>query len=359
MADHTKIEWTDATWNPIVGCQVVSAGCKNCYAMKLAGGRMRNHPTRAGLTQDTKAGPVWNGQVRLNMAEMFKPQSWTRPRRIFVCAHADLFYEAVPEAWIDQVFAIMALSPQHTFQVLTKRPERMRNYVSSADTVRRVYDLVCDLVVDQVAKVVLIAPGTDPAAAPQGTRVHLDAWPLPNVWKGVSVEDQSAADERIPFLLDTLAAIRWISAEPLLGPLNIEPWTCRHCMGRRWVDDEGWSPPYPEFGWVERAPREGLIPCASCNLGGWDVEVAPCRPCLDWAVVGGESGSAARPMQAEWARDLRDQCVATSTPFLFKQWGEFRPTSDARGPYMMRVGKKAAGRQLDGVTWDQYPGVLG
>ncbi len=129
MADRTKIEWTDATWNPITGCSVVSPGCTNCYAMKLAGGRLRGHPSRKGLTIPSKAGPVWTGEVRLNEEWLDQPLRWRKPRSIFVCAHGDLFNENVPDEWIDQVYGVMALCPQHTFQVLTKRPERMREYI--------------------------------------------------------------------------------------------------------------------------------------------------------------------------------------------------------------------------------------
>jgi len=128
MSDGTKIEWTDATWNPITGCSIVSPGCTNCYAMRLAGTRMKHHPTRIGLTVDSKAEPVWNGQVRFNEQALDHPLRWRRPRRIFVCAHGDLFHESVPDEWIDQVFAVMALAPQHTFQVLTKRAKRMREW---------------------------------------------------------------------------------------------------------------------------------------------------------------------------------------------------------------------------------------
>lgn len=138
MSDGTNIEWTDATWNPITGCAVVSPGCTNCYAMKLAGTRLRHHPSRAGLTRDSKAGPVWTGEVRLNEQWLTQPLQWRRPRKIFVCAHGDLFAENVPDAWIDRVFAVMALCPQHTFQVLTKRSKRMREYCSDPATPFRV-----------------------------------------------------------------------------------------------------------------------------------------------------------------------------------------------------------------------------
>ncbi|TPI10283.1 DUF5131 family protein [Mesorhizobium sp. B4-1-1] len=133
MSDGTSIEWTDATWNPITGCQIKSPGCKRCYAMKLAGTRMKHHWSRQGLTVDTKAGPVWNGAVRFNQPWLTQPLQWTKPRMIFVCAHSDLFYEEVPDEWIDQIFAVMAASPRHIFQVLTKRPERMRDYVFAQD----------------------------------------------------------------------------------------------------------------------------------------------------------------------------------------------------------------------------------
>ena len=137
MAQDSKIEWTDATWNPITGCSVVSPGCTNCYAMGLAGTRLKNLPSRIGLTRESKAGPVWNGQVRLNAEWLDQPLRWKRPRKIFVCAHGDLFAEAVPDEWIDRVFAVMALAPQHTFQVLTKRSAPMigRTYLERGQPV--------------------------------------------------------------------------------------------------------------------------------------------------------------------------------------------------------------------------------
>lgn len=335
MADHTHIEWTDATWNPITGCSVVSAGCKHCYAMKLAGTRLQHHPSRAGLTIDTKAGPVWTGEVRFNPEWLDQPLRWLRPRRIFVCAHGDLFHEAVPFDWIDRVFAVMALSPQHTFQVLTKRPERMREYLED----------------------VVVRNGIGGADFPEDTPIpKFTAFPLANVWLGVSVEDQAAADERIPLLLQCPAAVRWISVEPLLGAVE---------LGRYFWD-------------ITLDPR-GLVPCA--------VHQANERGLLHWIVAGGESGTGARPMHPDWARSLRDQCVAAGVPFLFKQWGGWIETDAVpggdlggdmrrdqvrivkgqgerdghfeRGDVLMRmVSKKAAGRLLDGVQHDGYPAVL-
>ena len=132
MAEHSTIEWTDATWNPITGCSVISPGCKNCYAMKLAGGRLQHHPSRAGLTQPSAAGPVWNGLVRFNMEWLEQPLHWKRPRDVFVCAHGDLFHESVPDQWIADVFGVMHAASWHTFQVLTKRAARMRALLNSA-----------------------------------------------------------------------------------------------------------------------------------------------------------------------------------------------------------------------------------
>jgi protein gp37 len=332
MADGTKIEWTDATWNPITGCSVVSPGCTNCYAMKLAGTRLRNHPSRSGLTTETKAGPVWTGEVRFNEKALQEPLKWSRPRMIFVVAHGDLFSDQVPDEWIDQIFAIMALCPQHTFQVLTKRPERMRHYLSSPSTARRVFDLVCDMVINEQINVILIAHPDHEKIAPPGKRVRLGQWPLQNVWLGVSVEDQKRADERIPDLLATPAAIRWVSAEPLLGPINL----------RR----------------IRIAPDhhtmiDALDGYAMVDTPGRERE----RAMLEWVVAGGESGPSARPSQPEWFRSLRDQCAAGHIPFLFKQWGNHRPCSDANGPYMLRCSKTEAGRHLDGQLHDGFPEV--
>ncbi|MGH7018951.1 MAG: DUF5131 family protein, partial [Brevundimonas sp.] len=213
MADNTHIEWTDATWNVVTGCSIVSPGCTNCYAMKLAGTRLRDHPSRKGLTVDSKAGPVWNGQVRFNADWLTQPLRWTKPRKIFVCAHGDLFHEGVTDDQLDQVFAVMALCPQHVFQVLTKRPERMRDYVQAfCKAERHVFGAARDL-----------RPGCDlDSILPEvehGEPFRMA--PLPNVWLGVSVEDQTRAEQRIPALLETPAAVRWISAEPLLSPVDL------------------------------------------------------------------------------------------------------------------------------------------
>jgi len=310
MSDGTKIEWTDATWNPITGCSVVSAGCKHCYAMKLAGTRMRNEPSRAGLTVDTAAGPVWNGQVRFNRQWLEQPLRWSRPRRIFVCAHGDLFHENVPYKWIDEVFGIMSMAPQHTFQVLTKRPQRMAD---------------------------LLPKLAGRHAPSDGSR-----WPLPNVWLGVSVENQATADERIPYLLRTPAAVRFLSCEPLLGDLRL--WK----LGVLDFDEDSVG--------AEVYPLSGTRAIPDCDWKGTRI---------DWVIAGGESGPHARPMHPDWARSLRDQCADSGVPFFFKQWGEFVSVSEVEGPgrhhqfddgaTVRRTGKKLAGRTLDGVEHNAMP----
>ena len=205
MADHTKIEWTDATWSPITGCTIVDAGCTNCYAMQLAGTRLKHHPSRAGLTRETGGRPKWTGEVRFNKQWLDQPLRWRRPRMIFVAAHGDLFHESVPYEWIDRVFAVMALAQQHTFQVLTKRPDRAARYLNSLYAGQR-----------GVASSGLEIRGS--LTAPMLVKNAIfDGFK--NVWLGTSASDQASADLRIPQLLDCPAAVRFVSAEPLLGPL--------------------------------------------------------------------------------------------------------------------------------------------
>lgn len=359
MADNTKIEWTDATWNPITGCNVVSPGCTNCYAMKLAGTRLAHHPSRAGLTIDTKAGPVWNGKLRFNSDWLSQPIFWKRPRRIFVCAHGDLFAEGVEDAWLDQIFGVMACSPQHIFQVLTKRPERMRDYLTTQMLEHR-------LAAAQAA-FPLPSPGFWP---------HL---PLPNVWLGVSVEDQARADGRIPALLDTPAAIRWVSAEPLLGPVDLD------CIKIPGVVSPLDSLRCEAYADIKNGRHAGQRMYCGMKYG--------CGRGIDWIVAGGESGNGARPMHPNWARSLRDQCEAANVPFFFKQWGEWAPQAGAVDGWVLgddpevsrfdhrdwedghwgepyrpawcddveddtvsRIGKRNAGRSLDGIEHNAMPG---
>lgn len=366
MADHTKIEWTDATWNPITGCSVVSPGCTNCYAMRLAGTRLKHHPSRTGLTRDTNArgaevegrqgskkiNPVWTGEVRFNEQWLDQPLRWTRPRMIFVCAHGDLFAEGVPDEWIDRVFAVMALCPQHTFQVLTKRPERMRQYLSMARA-NPVGLEALEITLQEHSRDRNSTVGA--GCKLKGDIPHLAVWPLPNVWLGVSVEDQRRADERVPILLETPAAVRWVSAEPLLGPIDFE--TAWH--GESALASECWG----DCAWCDK----GLTPLHNCHRGRQsDEALHKGRSGLDWIVAGGESGPGARPMHPDWVRSIREQCADAGVPFLFKQWGQWATAKGQPGHMkvghvfedgyqMIRLKKKAAGRLLDGVEHNGYP----
>lgn len=299
MADKTGIEWTDATWNPVVGCTPVSSGCDNCYAAREASGRLAHLDLYAGLAKDGE----FTGEVRLVPERLDQPRHWTRPRRIFVNSMSDLFHPKVPIDFIREVFDVMASCPQHTFQVLTKRPHRMARFTWA---------------------------------------YYRDATgPAPNIWLGTSIENADNLWRCRP-LASTFAAVHFLSLEPLLGPLE------------------------------------------DLKLDG-----------IDWVIVGGESGPNARPMCPVWATDIRDRCQEQHIPFLFKQWGEWgfkagrdhywshRVYADGRvlprrsaeelgalfdrdfGGFVVdlleewygmgKIGKKSAGRELDGRTWDEYP----
>jgi protein gp37 len=356
MSDKSRIEWTDATWNPVTGCTKVSPGCANCYAERFAE-RFRGIPGH-----HYEHG--FDLQLRPEMLD--QPFHWAKPRHIFVCSMADLFHKDVPDEFIDQVFAVMALAPRHTFQVLTKRPERMAEYVSGAYArVRAVVDEpspVRRAYLDSLPRY-----AREEAIKQWWTNLPAEQWPLPNVWVGTSVENQRVAFDRVSALLQTPGNVRFISAEPLLGPLDLEgffyavgpstagPFT--DAIGRRRL----------EFGYG--------------GIGGQMITAVPTHD-IAWLIVGGESGPGARPMHPDWARSLRDQATEAGVAFLFKQWGEFvhvMPAEDRREPNlfvsdtghvgtkeqaldlgwsaqgMWRVGKKAAGRELDGRTWDEYP----
>lgn len=333
MAEKSTIEWTDATWNPITGCTLVDEGCRNCYAADLAASRLSSHPSRAGLARRNAAGvSAFTGEVRFNEQWLDQPLHWRRPRMIFVCAHGDLFHEAVPNEWIDRVFAVMALAPQHTFQVLTKRPERARKYLSR---IRGNEDRCRDIIEAARKSGGLI--GDMPKL-----RDSLAYFPLPNVWLGTSASDQTSADKRVPELLAVPAAVRFLSAEPLLGPMDL------------------------------RFLQPGEPPVEIDAVNGTHGVLRPHQgrsAALDWVIAGGESGRRARPMHPDWARGLRDQCVAARVPFFFKQWGEYAPypkSAAGRDQFsdhsfgvevvaMFKTGKKISGRLLDGREWSQMP----
>lgn len=339
MASKTSIEWAGFSWNPIVGCSVHTPGCKRCYAMIMAARieRMGTAPHYAGTTMLTKAGPVWTGKMAQAPDNiLFEPLRRQKTTTWFVNSMSDLFHEAVPDEWIDRVFAVMALTPQHTYQVLTKRSDRMRAYLTDQAAPRRVYDLLCEMVLAMEIQVILIAHPGHELHAPPGRRVHLGVWPLANVWLGVSAEDQRRADERIPDLLATPAAIRFVSAEPLLGPIDFRQWQHDYGCGCGWGGDSPLD--YcNNCGWRGRARGEiGVAKCPDCSELIADFNACPecdghdgdgmsfgpnSKPALDWIIVGGESGTGAREMEDAWAEGILAQCSAAGTSFFMKQMG--------------------------------------
>jgi protein gp37 len=244
---ETSIEWTDATWNPIAGCTVMSAGCTNCYAMRMAArlDAMGLEKYR-GLTRKSGNRYVWTGRVSLDEAALTVPLGWSKPRKVFVNSMSDLFQESVPVSFVERIWDIMARTPRHTYQILTKRPDRMADALTSD-----VFAL------------------------------------LPNVWLGTSVEDSSVLS-RLDDLRRVPAAVRFVSFEPLIG----------------------------------------------------SVAAAELRE-IDWAIVGGESGPRARPMDEAWVGEIKELCDSSGTAFFFKQWGGRN--------------KKVTGRTYRGRTWDALP----
>lgn len=357
MADRTAIEWTDATWNPIRGCSRVSAGCLNCYAERVAVRFCGAGQPYEGLIHPTTGS--WNGRIRLVPEVLGQPWCWVRPRRIFVNSMSDLFHESIPFEFIATVFFIMSITTRHTYQVLTKRPDRMLEFFDWVRAGNSVFpaDRITDIALDTPA---IKALGWTPVSTHRGGYDNCGpGWPYENVWLGVSIEDQASADERIPILMHCPAAVRWISAEPLLGRVDL----CDH-FGMWWNSTmQCW---------------EGTGSEINRHHDG--------RPRIGWLVAGGESGHGARPMHPVWARSLRDQCAGAGVPFLFKQWGEWAPAQVGAGgdlggdlrrgtvrhlhapgnpeghfragdAYVRRVGKKVAGRLLDGVEHNGYPEV--
>lgn len=256
MSDKSSIEWTDASWNPIRGippnrhmCSKISPGCDNCYASTMTArfGGVEYPPHRTDV------------EVRVDERALYLPLTWKEPRRVFVCSMTDLFGEWMPESWIDQVFAVMAWATQHQFQVLTKRPRRMLKYLRTPDRLSEIENARCDVCVRSGGKCGY--PGDDCGLLAD------TVLPLPNVWLGTSIE-LDRYSWRANLLRYCPAAVRFVSAEPLLGPLP------------------------------------------SLDLTG-----------IDWLIAGGESGQRHRPCEAEWVRDLRDRSVAAGTAFFFKQVG--------------------------------------
>jgi protein gp37 len=314
----TTIEWTDETWNPVVGCSRVSAGCDHCYAMGVAHRGMS--PQHRGLTKlrpndASRPGVDWTGEVRPVASMLEKPFHWRKPRRVFVNSMSDLFHAQVPFEFIAAVFGVMAATPKHTYQVLTKRPERAREFFAwyegesgaGADAHAALFAAREIIERDGVACNELIFD--DPPE-----------FPLRNVHLGVSVEDQATADERIPVLLQLPAAVRWVSYEPALGRVDF--------VG---IGDGG------EIGATYDALRGGMT---GSDVGG---------PRLDWIVVGGESGQNARPFDLAWARITIAACRAAGVPVFVKQLGAV-PIGDIAGECRLSDGK--------GGDWDEWPADL-
>lgn len=287
MSDKTGISWADATWNPMSGCTRVSPGCEHCYIDWAPPFRIEGRHFVDAAGERSQAIGSTTG-VRLHPDRLDQPLRWTRPRRIFVNSLSDLFHDEVPDAFIARVFAVMAMSRRHTFQILTKRPARMRSLLNSKDFWRLVgVSVVEDL--DRVEEAVGLVRN-----------------PLPNVWLGVSVENQAAADLRIPHLLRSPAAVRFLSCEPLIGPVDLTAWVPEaDCSCTRYVVD---------FSDPERFHDENLErnDDPACQFH---------HPSLDWVIVGGESGKDARPMHPDWARALRDECMEAGVALWFKQAG--------------------------------------
>ena len=340
---QTKIEYCDTVWNPVVGCSKVSPGCAHCYAEKMAW-RLKNAAFAPGANEsllkyvDVVDHGHWNGQVRVDEKKLEEPLRWRKPRRIFVNSMGDLFHPDVPESFISAVFYVMQKAKQHIFLVLTKRPERMAEFID--------HQVHCDNAYpDHAWRIGADSTAGRPFGYGHYRREEKQRPPLPNVWLGVTAENQQAADERIPILLQIPAAVRFVSVEPMLGL----------------VDLRDYLRPKTKTAFYNRGGR------------GRAMEVVIRKEHLNWVICGGETGPNARPCHPDWVRSLRDQCQAAGVPFFFKSWGEYKPLpfSDREDGLhtlqeypgckydFVKVGKKEAGRLLDGRTWDEFPVMPG
>lgn len=309
MGSVTGIEWTDATWNAVRGCTKVSEGCQFCYAMQVAYRFSGPGQPYEGLAMKVGGQAQWTNQITLAPERLHDPLKWRKPRRIFVNSMSDLFHGLIPDEYIDQMFAVMALCPQHTFQVLTKRPQRMQAYLTAPHRVR------CWR---EAAKLLPVGESNAERASAVAMNRCADRV-FPNIQLLVSVEDQSSANIRIPFLMRTPAALRGVSYEPALGPVDFSPWL-----------------PIETIGGVE--------------LEKW----------LDWIIIGGESGPHARPFDLAWARQTVQQCKNAGVPVFVKQMGS-KPHTWAQGEHWPLMFKDKKGSDINefpcGLRVRQFPEV--
>ena len=309
MSDGSSIEWLTypgykpASWNPTRGCTNVSEGCRRCYARVMAARFSQPGQWGHGFADMRGGDHRWTGRVELIDGRLLEPLRWKKPRCIFVNSTSDLFHEKLSDEAIDRVFAVMALCPQHLFIVLTKRAERMRQYL-----LRETNRLHWENSAVKVCNSPCAAHAIDDAE-----------FPLPNVILGVSVEDQATADERIPHLLATPAACRAVSAEPLLGPIDFRPWLV-----------EGWRGALSSYRDKDDGIRRADIDGKLCDG-------------IDWVIVGSESGHGARPCDIGWVRSVRDQCGDDGVAFFWKQH--------------IKGGRKISAPELDGRTWTEFPQI--
>lgn len=373
----TKIEWTDATWNPVVGCSKASPGCQHCYAETMA---RRMRAMGRPEYQEAHDGRGWTGRAVLVPERLSEPLRWRKPRMVFVDSMGDLFHPTVRFETIAAVFGVMAACPQHQFQLLTKRAERMAAFFEWLSSVaQRGFGTRAEVL--EAVRGAAIRFGVDAKRLPRDVHANGVDWPLPNVWLGVTAEDQEHADRRIPRLLQCPAAVRFLSVEPMLSALDLTGIIGYSCAsdgadGCRWrgTGDETVGEDYACPGCAGET-----VPVAD-SVDGDGVQ-SP----ISLIICGGETGPGARPMHPDWARSLRDQCRDAGVAFFFKQWGEWSPDpeldrhgidncfvcvdgshlrpnvvkwgGDPSSTRMFRVGKKAAGRLLDGREWSEMPEV--
>ena len=376
----TKIEWADAVWNPITGCTPISPGCQNCYAKRMAQ-RLRG---RCGYPKEDPF------RVTMHLERFIEPLRWKKPRKVFVCSMGDLFHEDVKDDWILSAFVAMGLTyehtgkmkevspghytgiykPKHTFLILTKRPERMKEIID------RLYSKDSDKEWESKAHHFAAHLAFEIGSPLPGNAIFDFAkWVedgMPGLWIGVTAENQEQADKRIPILLQIPAAVRFVSVEPMLGAVDLSKWfdntiICDHC-GQRF-DPSDLSQVFAHMT-IPHQPIKQAEYSGSKRING-----------LHWVICGGESGPGARPMHPDWVRNLRDQCQSANVPFFFKQWGEWCHSKQMQGEYdrpmpvhkfsqktverfldddpdtVIKCGKKKAGRLLDGREWNEFPEV--